>query len=67
MSWTNHVLVEFAYNNNFQVSAGMSPFEILYRCKCNNLISWSSLDDILMLGPHLFKYIELTMKEAHKN
>ena len=23
-------LVEFAYNNNFQFSAGMSPFEILY-------------------------------------
>ena len=29
--WEDYLhLVEFAYNNHFQVSAGMSPFEILY-------------------------------------
>ena len=28
--WEDYLhLVEFAYNNNFQVFAGMSPFEIL--------------------------------------
>ena len=31
-------LVEFAYNNHFQVSVGMSPFEILYGRKCNTPI-----------------------------
>ena len=55
-------LVEFAYNNNFQVSAGMIPFEILYGCKCNTPISWSSLVDRLMLGPALLKYMKLTVK-----
>ena len=34
-------LVKFAYNNNFQVSVGMSPFEILYGHKYNTPISWN--------------------------
>ena len=55
-------LVEFAYNNHFQVLAGMIPFEILYGCKCNNLISWSIQVDRLMLGPELLKDMELTVK-----
>ena len=34
--WEDYLhLVEFDYNNNFQVSVGMSPFEKLYGCKCN--------------------------------
>ena len=37
--WKDYLhLVEFAYNNNFQVSARMSAFEILYGCKCNTPI-----------------------------
>ena len=61
--WEDYLhLVEFAYNNNFQVSAGMSPFKILYGRKCNTPISWSIPFDRLMLGPHLLKYMELTMK-----
>ena len=55
-------LVEFAYNNNFQAYASMSPFEILYGCKCNTPISCSSRVDRLMLGPNLLKYMELIAK-----
>ena len=41
--WEDYLhLVEFAYNNNFQVSAYMSPFEIMYGRKCNTPISWST-------------------------
>ena len=53
---------EFAYNNNFQVSAGMSPFEILYGRKCNTPISWSIPVDRLILGHDLSKDMELTVK-----
>ena len=61
--WEDYLhLVEFAYNNNFQVSAGMSPFKILYGCKCNTPISWSSPVDVLMIGPDLLKDMELTVK-----
>ena len=60
-------LVQFSYNNNFQVSAGMSPFEILYGRKCNAPISWRSLVDRLMLGSELLKDMELTVKHVQQN
>ena len=48
-------LVEFAYNNHYQASTKLSPFEILYGRKCNSPIKWSNLVDRLMLGPDLLK------------
>ena len=61
--WEEYLhLVEFAYNNHFQASAKLSPFEILYGHKCNTPISWSSLVDRLMLGLELLKDMELTVK-----
>ena len=66
--WENYLhLVEFVYNNKFQVSTGMSPFEILYGRKCNTPISWSNPFDRLMLGPKLLKDMELTMKQVQQN
>ena len=66
--WEDYLhLVEFAYNNNFQVSAGIIPFEILYGCNCNTPISWSSHVDRLMLGPDLLEDMELTVKHVQKN
>ena len=48
--WEDYLhLVEFAYNNHYQASAKLSPFEILYGRKCNTPISWSNLVDRLML------------------
>ena len=66
--WEDYLhLVEFDYNNNFQVSARMSPFEIMYGHKYNNSISWSSLIDRLMVGPELLKDMELTVKHVQQN
>ena len=63
--WEDYLhLVEFAYNNNFQVSVGMSHFEILYGRKCNTSISWNNPVYRLMLGPDLLKYMELTLKHV---
>ena len=54
--WEDYLhLVEFVYNNNYQTSARFSPFEILYRRKCNTPISWSNLVDRLVLGLELLK------------
>ena len=67
VKWEDYLhLVEFAYNNNFQVYPSMSPFEILYGCKCNTPISWSSPVDRLMLGPNLLEDMELTVKNVHQ-
>jgi hypothetical protein len=38
--WENYLhLVEFAYNNGYQTSLTMSPFEALYGRRCNTPVS----------------------------
>ena len=40
-SWVMHLsLVEFAYNNSYQTSIGMAPYEALYRRKCRTPLCW---------------------------
>lgn len=66
--WEEYLhLVEFAYNNNYQTSLKLSPFEILYGRKCNTPISWSNPVDRIMLGPELLKEMELTVKQVQHN
>ena len=63
--WEDYLhLVEFAYTNHFQVSDGMSTFEILYGCKCNTPISWRNPFNRLMLGSEFLKDMELTVKHV---
>jgi transposase InsO family protein len=41
--WEDYLhLVEFAYNNGYQDSLKMSPFEALFGRKCNTLVSWDN-------------------------
>jgi hypothetical protein len=38
--WVNYLhLVEFSYNNGYQESLKMSPFEVLYGKKCNTIVN----------------------------
>lgn len=38
-SWVEHFnLVGFTYNNAYQFSIGMAPFEVLYERRCKSLI-----------------------------
>src|SRR4051812_39814489 len=40
-SWEDHLdLVEFAYNNSYQASIGMAPFEALYHRPCRSPLCW---------------------------
>jgi hypothetical protein len=50
--WEEYLhLVEFTYNNGYQASTKMSPFEVLYGRKCTTPISWDNLVDRIMIGP----------------
>ena len=63
--WEDYLhLVEFGYNNHYQASSRYSPFEIMYRRKCNTPISWSNPVDMLVLGPKLLNEMELIVKEV---
>ena len=51
-------LVEFAYNNDYQESLNMSPFEVLYGRLCNTPVGWSNPVNRIMIGPDMLKEME---------
>ena len=45
-SWVLHLsLVEFAYNNSYQASIGMAPYEALNGRKCRTLHYWDEVGE----------------------
>lgn len=44
------LLVEFAYNNTYQSSIGMTPYEALYGHKCRLPLNWDDVGERQMLG-----------------
>ncbi|XP_070035048.1 uncharacterized protein [Nicotiana tomentosiformis] len=53
-SWDDHLpLIEFAYNNSFQDSIQMAPYEALYGRKCRLPIGWFEIGEAELLGPNL--------------
>jgi hypothetical protein len=66
--WEDYLhLVEFAYNNGYQYSLKMSPFEALYGRKCNTPLSWDNPTDRVILGPELLKDMEDQMVSIKQN
>ena len=53
-SWDEHLpLIEFAYNNSYQASIGMAPYEALYGRRCRSPIHWDDVGERRILGPEL--------------
>jgi hypothetical protein len=59
--------VEFTYNNGYQESLKMSPFETIYGRKWNTPISWDNPADRVVVGPELFKEMEEQMLKIKQN
>ena len=54
--WVKHLpLVEFAYNNSFQASIGMAPYEALYGRKCRTPICWDEVGERKLSSEELIK------------
>ena len=50
-SWDRYIpLMEFSYNNSYQASGGMAPYEALYGWKCRTLVSWTELNEHKVIG-----------------
>jgi hypothetical protein len=49
---------EFSYNNGYQSSSGMSPFEALYGRKCRTPLMCSEVRERALVGPALIKEVE---------
>jgi hypothetical protein len=66
--WEDYLhLVEFSYNNGYQASLKMSPFEALYGRKCNTPVSWDNPADRAVVGPELLREMEEKLLKIKQN
>ena len=55
-SWDRYIpLMKFAYNNSYQSSIGMTPYEALYRRRCRTPMCWTELNEHKIIGLDLVK------------
>ncbi|MCO6516768.1 MAG: hypothetical protein J6586_09825, partial [Snodgrassella sp.] len=53
-SWSKYLpLMEFSYNNSYQSTIGVAPYEMLYGRKCRSPIHWDEAGERSYLGPEL--------------
>ena len=45
--------MEFTYNNSFQATIGMAPFEALYGKRCRSLVCWDEVGEKRLIGSEL--------------
>ena len=61
-SWDTHLtLMEFAYNNSYQASIDMAPFEALYGRKCRTPVCWDEVGERRLVGPEL---VQITLEKV---
>ncbi|XP_016694433.1 uncharacterized protein [Gossypium hirsutum] len=59
-------LAKFVYNNSFQSSIQMEPYQALYGRKCRSLVCWIELNEKKVIGPELIQEIENTVKKIRE-
>ncbi|WVZ80861.1 hypothetical protein U9M48_028303 [Paspalum notatum var. saurae] len=58
-------LAEFGYNNSYQKSLEMAPFEALYGRRCRTPLNWSEPGEHVTFGPDLVTQAEEQVKLIH--
>ena len=57
--WEDYLhLVSFSYNNGYQASLKMSPFEALYGRKCNTPVNWENPTNRAVVGTKILREME---------
>jgi hypothetical protein len=66
--WGQHLpLAKFSYNNSYQESIKMSPFEALYRRPCRTPLSWSESGEWVIFGPDIMTEAEEKVRQICAN
>ena len=60
-------LAEFSYNNSYQESLKMAPFEVLYGRRCRTPLSWSQVGERVVFGPDLVTEAEEKVRLIQAN
>jgi hypothetical protein len=58
---------EFSYNNSFQESIKMAPFEVLYGRRCRTPLNWIDLGEKVIFGPNLVEEAESIVRRVQEN
>jgi hypothetical protein len=67
-SWDQNLpWAEFSYNNSYQESLKMAPFEVLYERRCRTPLNWIELREKAIFGPDLIKEAEATIHRIQDN
>jgi hypothetical protein len=60
-------LAEFSYNNSYQASLKMAPFEALYGRRCRTPLNWSQIGERKVFGPDLVSEAEEKIRIIQAN
>ncbi|KAA0032554.1 DNA/RNA polymerases superfamily protein [Cucumis melo var. makuwa] len=67
-NWNTHLpLMEFAYNNSYQSSIGVAPYEALYGRPCRSPVCWNEVGERKLVGPELFQITTNNIKLIREN
>jgi hypothetical protein len=67
-SWDKNLpWAEFSYNNSYQESLKMAPFEVLYGRQCRTPLNWIELGEKVIFGPDLVEEAKATVRHIQEN
>jgi hypothetical protein len=67
-SWDKSLpYAEFSYNNSYQASLKMSPYEALYGRKCRTPLYWNETGESQVFGPEILRRAEEQVQAIREN
>jgi hypothetical protein len=67
-SWDKSLpYAEFSYNNSYQASIKMAPYEALYGRQCRTLLLWSQTGESQVFGPEVLKDAKKQVQMVHES
>jgi hypothetical protein len=67
-SWDKSLpYAEFSYNNSYQESLKMAPFEMLYGHRCQTLLVWNDTRERKVFGPDILQEAEKQVRMVREN
>jgi hypothetical protein len=67
-SWDKNLpWAEFSYNNSYQESLKMTPFEVLYGRRCRTPLNWIELGEKVIFSSDIIDEVEATVRRIQDN
>ena len=63
-AWNQYLpLIKFLYNNSYQATIGMAPYEALYGRKCRSSVHWYETGETIVIALHFVENMTNTVKK----